>query len=365
MAEAKNELRGQVARAAADTVEESGEHFRIDHSAAEMGSQPISLAYWIEGGADLAPISGHTAKKSLGHLSELQPFATSTTGERVALYTIFPSLQALGRLMPGHDYYSIMSTTNARAEKCYNPVRLLMFIVPDDSGVERQLLVVAEVRREREFLIRRLDLLAGKAGAVWHYTANQGTAGLGFLGFAEASLGDVLDGSRSLSADTLTAVRGGGRALKGTQENIRVLCALARCNDGAREIGLKDGIDIFSRFARGMYAPDMRVEVKQINEEDTDGVQEASGPNLRQAGQVLLPETSLLHLIFELMHVVYLRGGREITWQVLSNREVKLEVGFDISWPEEIGFLIAVAVGRAYGIGVESLGKRSLRCVVW
>jgi hypothetical protein len=366
MGEAKNELDGGAELASACEYEESGESCTAGGSSVVSSLQPISLAYWIEGGMDLSPISGHMAKQNLGHLDSLQPFATSSKGEKVALYTVFPLLSALGRLMPCCDYYSVMSTTNLRDEKCYNPVRLLMFIVPDESGLERQLLVVAEVRQEREFLKRRLDLLAGKAGAVWHHTANQATAGLGFLGFAEASLTEVLDGSRSLSADTLAAVRGGGRALNATQESIRVVCALARCHDGAREIGLKEGLEVFSRFSRGMYAPDMRVEVRQANDGGReDGEHGASGATVRQAGQVLLPETSLLHLIFELMHVVYLRGGREITWHVLSNREAKMEVGFDISWPEEIGFLIAAAVGRAYGIGVESLGKRSVRCIVW
>jgi hypothetical protein len=186
---------------------------------------------------------------------------------------------------------------------------------------------------------------------------------MGFLSFAEASLTDAISDSRSFSTDTLAAVRGGERALKGTYESIRVVCALARSHDGAREIGLRDGLELMSRFSRGIYAPDMKVEVGLVPE--GSGVQGASGTTVRQSAQVLLPETSLLHLIFELMHVVYLRGGREITWQVLSNREAKMEVGFDISWSEEIGFLIAVAVGRAYGIGVESVGKRSVRCVVW
>lgn len=363
MGEARNDIEGeglsQLAKEHAGLFASS----IVDLPATEAGPQPVSLAYWLEDDVKLSQISGDTARKKLGHLNELQPFATSSKGERVALYTIFPLLSTLGRLMPCWDYYSVMNTTNLRDEKCYNPVRLSVFIVPDERGFERELLVVAEVRREREFLKRRLDLIAGKAGTVWHHTANQGTAGLGFLGFAEATLTDVLSGSRSLTADTLVAVRGGERALKSTQENVRVLCALARCHEGARQMGIKEGLDIMARFCKGIYAPDLRVEVGYLAGEP--GVSETSGSPVRQDGQVLFPETSLLHLIFELMHVVYLRGGREISWQMVSNREAKMDVGFDISWPEEVGFLIAQAVGRAYGIGVESDGKRSVRCVVW
>jgi hypothetical protein len=260
-----------------------------------------------------------------------------------------------------------MNTTNLRDEKCYNPVRLTVFVVPEERGDERELLIVADVRREREFLKRRLDLIATKAGTVWHHTANQGTAGLGFLGYAEASLTEVLSGSRSLTVDTLAAVKGGERAVNCMQENIRVMCALARCHDGARQLGLREGLEIMARFSQGIYAPDLKVLVKEpggVKRENTE-VSETPGSQLRQVDQVLLPETSLLHLIFELMHVVYLRGGREVTWWLASNREAKMEVGLDISWSEEVGFLIAEAVGRAYGIGVEIVGKRSVRCIVW
>jgi len=363
MGEAKNEIkRGELSQFAENHAAGITGSL-VDLPAAEAGPQPVSLAYWLEGHVNLSQISSPGEKKRLGHLNDLQPSATSFKGEKVALDTIFPMLHTLGRLMPCWDYYSVMTAANLRDEKCYNPVRLSVFVVPDERGFERELLVVAEVRREREFLKRRLDLIAGKAGTVWHHTANQGTAGLGFLGFAEGCLTEFLNGSRSLTADTLAAVRGGERALKGTQENVRVVCALARCHDGARQLGLKEGLEIMARFGMGIYAPDLIVAVR--DQQSESGVSETPGSQGRQAGQVVLPETSLLHLIFELMHVVYVRGGREITWQVVSNREARMEVGFDIPWAEEVGFLIAEAVGRAYGIGVESVGKRSVRCLVW
>jgi len=366
MNEAKNNLRGVPAHASITTNCQSGDAFTTDPSTVDFGALPLSLAYWLDVDADLSPISDFTLRKNLGYLDELPPFATSSKGERVALHTLFPHSLSLGRLVPGIDAYTIMSTSDLRGENCYNPVRLSIFTVAHDSGEERHLLVVADVRREREFLLRRLDLLAGRAGAVWHHTANQATAGLGFLGFVENCLIDVLAGEREINADCLQGVKGGARALKWAQENIRVVCALARSNDGAKEVGLVESLEILSRFCRGMYAPDMRIEVTQLDER-AEGIAEGGkfAISRRQPGQILLPETPLFHLIFELMHVVYRLGGRDITWNVLTNREVTMEVGFDIAWSTEIGFLIAMSVGRASGIGVEALGKRLVRIVVW
>jgi hypothetical protein len=156
MGEAKNELEGVRLVQSEGEHEGSQQSSMLELSSGEAGSEPVSLAYWLEGASDLSQISGYPVIKNLGHLNEFQPFATSSQGERVVLYTVFPALQALGRLIPCRDYFSVMSATNLRGEKCYNPVRLSMFVVPDERERQVRYGIIPPIRQPPEWVFSRL-----------------------------------------------------------------------------------------------------------------------------------------------------------------------------------------------------------------
>jgi len=284
---------------------------------------PLNLAFW---------------------LSATSGIATSTDGEKVVLRTLFPRYERLGQLIPGTDIYTVMAGVDVRGELCFKPVRFNLLHLLDEHKNEGRLLVVEEVRAEREFIRRRQHLLSLFAGAGWHYAANLATAGLGYLSFLE----------RHFDSNEAQKVVGGiDKALRGVKECTYLVCAMARNHDGSRQIELKEAIELLSRFCKGIFAPDLVVETSRMADCGAYGHSRA-----------LVSEAPLFHLILELILVVYQQGARKIDFRMVSPQEVIIDLEISIAVSEECGFSVALNLGAAYGIQISVPKKNGIRCVV-
>jgi hypothetical protein len=305
------------------TTEKTESVAKVNH-ATQSVVKPLNLAFWLD---------------------EQTGLGVSTNGEYVVLRDLFPLYQRLGQLIQGHDFYTTMVSVDVRGEPCYKPVRFTLLHLLDAQHGERKLLVVDEVRTERELVRRRHYLLSLFAGAGWHYAANLATAGFGYLGFLE----------RHFESEEAQKVVGGiSKALKGVKECTYLVCALAKSHDGSREISLKEAVDLLARFCKGIFAPDLVVTATPFE------------PSTEQHGhrRGLVNETPLFHLILEIVLMVYKQGVRKVDFNVMSPHQLIIAFEKEVVMRGEFGYAVASNLGVANKMRVSLSNKKEIQCII-
>jgi hypothetical protein len=334
-------------------------------------NEPLTMAFWIDG--DHEKLRESRSSEQNEKKCFVRQVGINSDGERVALDTILPYYHSLGIISPGNDVYTVMNRLDSRGISVFSPVRLSTFIFPaskkldseinlegsssdigdSDGGVfTRKLLVITEVRRDQEFLMRRLRLLAHHSSLLWHFLANKSTAAWGYLGYSEHVLKEKHSFREEQKRDLMSAVVGCLSSVVCIKDNMRVLCSLTRGSDVARDITLFDATRLVSNFCQGIFAPDLFIEVSDLNEQSS-----GEGKTVQ--------EICIFHLLVELIIMIYQRGARRFKITMPTCDEARIEVDFDITWDKELGFLIASAIGRASGIKVSAMSKRCVQCTVW
>lgn len=243
----------------------------------------------------------------------------------------FPQIDRLGELAPCVEYYTLMEGPTGDLQPVTIEVLGVGFGGGDTSGYTS--LLVRTLASESSWLNRRHVLLGRLSGRGWHYIANIATAGLGYLAYLKL-LKEPEDPS-----DLENVLAGVDKSFRRVQASSRLLCALAREYEAAREMNFWDLCRNVAAFIEGAFLPDFSVVI-EVGEE-------VGGP--------LVKEIAVTHLLVELLVAARDCSCRTIKFRSTGGQTIELLADKSLIFDHSVGFHIAKQLGQAHGVQVQQL----------
>jgi hypothetical protein len=244
-------------------------------------------------------------------------------------------VEGLGELAPFMEYYTLIEGPSG--EPLPATIEVLNTGVQKSDGFIP--LLVRPLISERNWLKRRQMLLGRLSGRGWHYIANIATAGLGYLAYMK-----LLKHPEDPS-DLQNVLAGVDKSFRRVQASSRLLCALAREYEAAREMNFWELCRCVAAFIEGAFLPDFVVTV----EVDED----YSGP--------LVKEISVTHLLVELLCAARECSCRTLKFRSTGGQTIELLADRNLTFDHSVGFQIARQLGRVHGVEVQQVGPSVIR----